>query len=243
MIKSTHGISIAIAKTFSDCPQIRRRHNKRKQKLAKEGKGSEHESVDSIATVLEEDEEELKRTDSNDDGLQSLLENFLGGERNTSSPFAGRSVNRLARDNSEGPKRVTPRSQRNNILESLDASNAPVELRQATALLLQSSLLDEITARLLTSDILNQPLECGETIEETNGKGEEHQTVEASLGFEDPNHSSASADDHRGSCEDTSSLGLPETHSTTSLRPATSADEILRPSIFTMHSMSPPDQE
>jgi hypothetical protein len=224
---------------------IRRRHNKRKHKLAKERKGSEHKSDDSISTVLEEDEEELERTDSNDDGLQSLLENFLenSGERNTNSPIAGRSVNRRSSDYSEGPNRVTPRSRQNNILESLGASNAPMELRQATALLLQSSLLDEITARLLTSDILNQPLECGETIDETIGKGEERQTIETSVGFEDPNNLSASGNDHRGSCEDVSSLGLPETQSTTSLRPVMSADEILRPSIFTMHSMSPPDQE
>ena len=59
------------------------RHNKRKkQKMATERKGSTlpTTSDDSISTVLEEDEEEeeLERTDSNDDGLQSLLDNYLG---------------------------------------------------------------------------------------------------------------------------------------------------------------------
>lgn len=226
------------------------RHNKRKkQKMATERKGSTlpTTSDDSISTVLEEDEEEeeLERTDSNDDGLQSLLDNYLGNssehDSSTSSAImAGRGANYLtSSDTSSGglPNRILPRSQYHcsKILASLDASNAPVELRQATALLLQSSLLDESTARLLTSDILNQPLEGGgETLGETNVIGEEHQNVETTLGFEDTTNSS-SVHDLCGNSEDAS------TTTTALLRPATSVVD-LRPSIFTMHSMSPPNE-
>lgn len=53
---------------------------------------------------------------------------------------------------------ITPRT-RNSIQQQLAAMNAPSELREATALLLQSTLLDEDTARLLTKDILDQTIE------------------------------------------------------------------------------------
>ena len=236
------------------------RHNKRKkQKMATERKGSTlpTTSDDSISTVLEEDEEEeeLERTDSNDDGLQSLLDNYLGNssehDSSTSSAImAGRGANYLtSSDTSSGglPNRILPRSQYHcsKILASLDASNAPVELRQATALLLQSSLLDESTAKLLTSDILNQPLEGGgETLGETNVIGEEHQNVETTFGFEDTTNSSSVHEQGGYSEEASCSLGLPDDASTTTtalLRPATSVVD-LRPSIFTMHSMSPPNE-
>lgn len=215
----TNGAMIVIANHLFDIRYIIHsplRHNKRKHKMTKERKGSEHRSDDSISTVLEEDEED------NDDGLQSLLENFLesSSEHDTSSASAQRRVDRLPRDDSGGPNRAMPRTHRNDILESLDASNAPVELRHATALLLQSSLLDESTARLLTSDILNQPLEVGE-------RGEEPQKVETTLGFDDPTN--LSVNDNRGSFEE---AGLPGSNTTTALRP----------SIFTMHSMPPSDQ-
>lgn len=226
--------------------------------MATERKGSTlpTTSDDSISTVLEEDEEEeeLERTDSNDDGLQSLLDNYLGNssehDSSTSSAImAGRGANYLTSSDtsSGGPNRILPRSQYHcsKILASLDASNAPVELRQATALLLQSSLLDESTAKLLTSDILNQPLEGGgETLGETNVIGEEHQNIETTLGFEDTTNSSSVHEQGGYSEEASCSLGLPDDASTTTtalLRPATSVVD-LRPSIFTMHSMSPPNE-
>lgn len=59
---------------------------------------------------------------------------------------------------------ITPRT-RNSIQQQLAAMNAPSELREATALLLQSTLLDEDTARLLTRDILDQT-----SIEEEDAK-------------------------------------------------------------------------
>jgi hypothetical protein len=195
----------------------------------------------------DEDEEALERAESNDDGLQSLIENFLessGGDQGTSSAIAKQRANRGVSDKSKGSNSIMPRAHRNNnILESLNASNAPVELRQATALLLQSSLLDESTARLLTSDILNQPLEGGGTVdnETTSDVGEVHQKVETTNSdLEDPQQHSLENDG--GSCEEASTLtlGLSDSeNASTTLPPVTSVDEILRPSIFTMHSMSP----
>jgi hypothetical protein len=44
------------------------------------------------------------------------------------------------------------------VLASLKSLNAPSELREATALLLQSSLLDSVTAGLLNSKIMEQPV-------------------------------------------------------------------------------------
>jgi hypothetical protein len=44
------------------------------------------------------------------------------------------------------------------VLASLKSLNAPSELREATALLLQSSLLDSVTASLLNSKIMDQPV-------------------------------------------------------------------------------------
>jgi hypothetical protein len=216
--------------------------------MAKERNGVDPKSDDSISTVLEEDDEDeeaLERADSNDDGLQSLIENFLessGGDQGTSSAIAKHRANRGVSDKSKGSNSIMPRAHRNNnILESLNASNAPVELRQATALLLQSSLLDESTARLLTSDILNQPLEGGGTVdnETTSDVGEVHQKVETTNSdLEDPQQHSLENDG--GSCEEASTLTLSDSkHASTTLPPVTSVDEILRPSIFTMHSMSP----
>ena len=44
------------------------------------------------------------------------------------------------------------------VMASLKSLNAPSELREATALLLQSSLLDSVTASLLNSKIMEQPV-------------------------------------------------------------------------------------
>lgn len=206
---------------------IPRRHNKRKT-TTKIKSGSEPKSDDSISTVLEEDEEDLERA-------ESLLEHFLESKE-SSSNRTEQSENGLVGGNSRGIVRVPPRAHRNSILESLNASNAPVELRQATALLLQSSLLDERTARLLTSDIMNQPVEGVGVPDGTGDEGEGHENIDT-LGLQESEQSSEN--DGRGEeTPDTNTLGL--SHSS-SLLPATSADEILRPSIFTMNPI-PPDE-
>jgi len=130
------------------------RHNEKKKRLSKlksDGKPSD----DSISTVLEEDEE----LGSSDDGLQSLLsdmdeylENRAGGTDKTKKDHDQR------QRGSTAEKSTPPRKNQSSIQESLEAMNAPIELRNATALLLQCSLLDEETSRLLASDILDQSI-------------------------------------------------------------------------------------
>merc|ERR1712032_16958 len=66
---------------------------------------------------------------------------------------------------------------RQSIQASLVEMNAPQELKEATALLMQSSLLDETTARLLTSDILTSE-DSGEEPHCAGGVGTPHSETE-----------------------------------------------------------------
>lgn len=236
--------------------------------------------------MLEEDEE-LGRTDSTDDGLQSLLDNvedFLesnsGGDPTKSSSVAKddgqrEEIESAAPGNDKSINNFTPRSKnRKSIQESLEAMDAPTELRQATALLLQSTLLDEDTAWLLTSDILDLPIEDAggdgsldnenineggggeghiddeqiegdgeeskQTLEEDDVAGEDQNVTETlTAGNNDALTSSAAADTTTAEGENTQ-----EPSESTSLLASSSKeiDDMLRPSIFTMHSM-PPDEK
>jgi len=143
------------------------------------------------------------------------------------------------------------------VLASLKAINAPSELRQATALLLQSSLLDEVTASLLTRDILDQPMEGGspgavdDDVGEGRGDQEEQQEEEGhTQGSQiDPikhesldqlqvfNESGIIANNDAVPPRNDDTTTLPEVPYL--FAPPSVTDEMLRPSIFTMHSMSP----
>ena len=134
--------------------------------------------------------------------------------------------------------------------------NAPTELREATALLLQSSLLDEDTARLLTSDILDQPMSMeGASLDKNDDAGEEDHNDEDTQSNDESKQPPENADD----CEEDTGAESPtkgndaspssgvantiigeeetqEPSESTSLLTASSRnDEMLRPSIFTMH--------
>jgi len=247
--KSKFGDKLALGDFVHDLKTILR-HKERKKRIAKEKLGLKH-SDDSISTVLEEDEE-LGRTDSND-GLQSLLENVEdllesggGDDISSSSTTSGK------RKNDSPPMSAPPRTYEKGIEQSLRDRNAPRELRQATALLLAGNLLDETTARLLTSDILDLPLEVGQSTAGDNNADEGEERVEEDVGKEKSKQSPEDTDEREervasvGSLEGgegvaSSDAGAPtadtQPSESTSLLPASKIDEMLRPSIFTMHSM------
>ena len=126
--------------------------------------------------------------------------------------------------------------------------DAPKELRQATALLLQSTLLDESTARLLTSDILEQPIEEeGVSPKEDNDEGDDNkpdngESVPTSRA--DENNTEApllvSIPSSPPPPPPITTEQYPVTNDTAPLLSPTPTenDDMLQPSIFTMHSMN-----
>jgi len=213
----------------------------------KEKAGTKPKSDDSISTVLEEDEELGGSTGLNEDGLQSLLgnvEDLLDGAEDDASQRERAST---VRNNDKDIGTVTPRS----VQKQLEELNAPRELQQATALLLQSTLLDEDTARLLTNDILDQPAENDNAEVKEGGHGiddcirsDEESAQSREGGSTAENHAINVANDT------TTAEGeeaLQPSESTSLLSVSSENDDMLRPSIFTMHSgslnsMSPPDR-
>ncbi|KAL7549821.1 hypothetical protein ACHAWF_013083 [Thalassiosira exigua] len=258
--KGKFGDNMALGDFLHDLKLIMR-HKERRKRAAKEKSGSKPMSDDSISTVLEEDEE-LGGSDSND-GLRSLLvdvEGLLEGE-DVDGPSASRrredSSTAGADPGADHQQQPTPRTlYRKSVQESLRAMDAPRELRAATALLLQSTLLDEDTARLLTSDILEQPLEPeargddkGGGAERTGGEDASPYEVEQKLPPEDSDDRESAAEEEplsnhepsTGENATTSGETAEPSESTSLLMAPSKNDDMLRPSIFTMHSTSPPD--
>lgn len=215
------------------------RHKERKKQLAREKLGTKPTSDESITTLLEEDEE-IGQTDSND-GLSSLLDNVgdLLENDDGAAAVAGTVPEESVRSESDSlhSNPVTPRTYRS-IQQSLEEMDAPSELRQATALLLQSTLLDEDTARLLTHDILDQPMEVAEKAERymvdddvIEGDGQTKQSSEDC-------HDAAVAEESQTEDDVYASVKTDEEEESTAKVPPTENDDMLRPSIFTMHSQS-----
>lgn len=143
---------------------------------------------------------------------------------------------------------VNPRT-RKSLQEQLLALNAPSELRQATALLLQSTLLDELTARLLTSDILEQPIEEEGVSPEDDGDdtpGNEESVPTRGDDDNDENNTDAPESPLLVAIPTSPPPPPPITEqypATTDTAPLlsptpTENDDMLQPSIFTMHSAS-----
>ena len=204
----------------------------------KEKAGTKPKSDDSISTVLEEDEELGGSSGLNEDGLQSLLDNVEDLLDDAEDAAVQRERASTVRNNDKVIGTVMPRS----VQKQLEELNAPRELQQATALLLQSTLLDEDTARLLTNDILDQPAENDNAEVEEGGHG----TEDCIRSDEE------SAENHAITVENDTTTAegeeeLQPSESTSLLSVSSENDDMLRPSIFTMHSgslnsMSPPER-
>ena len=228
------------------------RHKEKRKKTLKEKAGTKAKSDDSISTVLEEDEELGGSTGLNEDGLQSLLDNvedFLEDDAEdavaTEDDASQRERASTVRNCDTNINTATPRC---TVQKQLEELNAPRELQQATALLLQSTLLDEDTARLLTNDILlDQPAENdkkgGHGIDDCI-RSDEESAQSQEVGSTAENHTTTVANDTT-IAEGEEAQQPPE--STSLLSPSSENDDMLRPSIFTMHSgslnsMSPSDK-
>ena len=243
---SKYGDSVALGDFMHDLKLILT-HNKRKKRLAREKFGTtKPNGDDSTMSTISEGDEEIGRTastDSSDDGLQSLLndvEVLLENRNGKGDAVDTDVVVAIVQTESVSSAGSSQQSYQHGVQESLKAINAPIELRQATALLLQSSLLDENTARLLTSDILDQSIDNGGSENDDDGEGyidEENQSPDDDLeslpsmdGIEEAVAAGAptTAEDESQLSESTSLL----------LATPTENDDMLRPSIFTMHSKS-----
>lgn len=205
------------------------RHNK-KRKTQKDKLNSE----DDISTVLEEDEE-LGDSDALDNGIDTLINDvdaLLESRERSGRGLQNNEIMNLGAQARSGDR----------VFGSLKKMDAPKELYDATALLLQSSLLDEDTAMLLARDIM-----------ELSGNGESS-TLTDSVGAITKNA------DTEGATQEVSEIdvGVPETLLGTSheanevaeadetsafLATSTVNEEMLKPSIFTMHSISASEEK
>ena len=202
--------------------------------------------------MLEEDEELGDPTDK--EGLvQSLLDKYerSGGPDNRSAKSKRIGGKGVAVGSVKDPDRTTPprKLQTSKVLTSLKAMNAPSELRQATALLLQSCLLDEVTANLLTRDILDHPMEGAsrnDDAEEGGGAGDGQEQIQIDPVGPESIDQSQSLTEYGKISNNYAEITPPGNKDTTSssevpylFAPPSVINEVLRPSIFTMHSMSP----
>ena len=223
------------------------RHKEKRKTRLKEKAGTKPKSDDSISTVLEEDEELGGSSGLNKDGLQSLLDNVEDLLDDAEDAAVQRERASTVRSNGKDIDTVTRRS----VQKQLEELNAPRELQQATALLLQSTLLDEDTARLLTNDILDRPAENDNTEVKEGGHGTEdciRSDEESAQSRED----GSTAENHVITVENDTTTAegeeeLQPSESTSLLSVSNENDDMLRPSIFTMHSgslnsMSPPER-
>ena len=179
---------------------IARRKNGKKDKTSQKTK-----SEDSL-TLLEEDDEAGRGEPDEEGGLR--VQTSLGASEESGADGEA----------------VTPGT----IQASLEAMNAPAELKEPTALLMQSALLDEPTARLLVSDILEEPLDTPLDSSDEARDGADGANTESD---------SITGDCHIGVAdttqEDEDEDGPPSESS--SLLTSSKNEDLLKPSIFTMH--------
>jgi hypothetical protein len=187
-------------------------------------------SDDDVSTVLEGDEE-LGDGESSDNGIDTLLDDVEGliERRDRAKSGSSTAYHRDAVIDQE----KTPA---NRVLGSLKNMDAPRELCDATALLLQSTLLDEDTAMLLTRDIMNlsvnddEPsasgtVETDHLLPESNYCDEEGATQDDDINMNEEIVDEAAPNE---------SLDMPRDGTIMT----TENEKMLKPSIFTMHSFT-----
>lgn len=222
--QSKFGDKLALGDFLHDLKLIMRHKSKKK----KDQMGSRSNSVGSFSTVPEEDEEVGSLLDKVE-GLLLEEESCSAGKDSTSSSIVYKS--NVNDSSSDGEQRVnTLKAKPDGKVDEL-----PFELRQARALLLESRLLDETTASLLTTDMLHQL---------SNGQQKEKQDT-GQVGdtrMIDDGHQKADTDDEESLTAaellDEKSNEGENSNATDSTRlsAASRNDQMLQPSIFTMHS-------
>eukprot|EP00985_Skeletonema_marinoi_P005431 scaffold2353_cov73-Skeletonema_marinoi.AAC.8 len=233
--RTKFGDNMALGDFLHDLKLIMR--HKSKKRKSKDKLGSSN-SVGSFSTVPEEDEE-----------VGSLLDNvedlLLGEDSPVPSPVKagkGRSITHES-DGDDSPtiggQNVASLKKQSlgNEVDEESREDLPYELRQARALLLESSLLDETTASLLTSDMLHHlsnEREADDDVDSDRGLDEE--SIEEDEQISDEENQSPADEAHQDVDEDEEEAHVA---SESSLLFSTSpSDHVLQPSIFTMHSKS-----
>jgi len=233
--RTKFGDNMALGDFLHDLKLIMR--HKSKKRKSKDKLGSSN-SVGSFSTVPEEDEE-----------VGSLLDNvedlLLGEDSPVPSPVKagkGRSITHES-DGDDSPtiggQKVASLKKQSlgNEVDEESREDLPYELRQARALLLESTLLDETTASLLTSDMLHHlsnEREADDDVDSDRGLDEE--SIEEDEQISDEENQSPADEAHQDVDEDEEEAHVA---SESSLLFSTSpSDHVLQPSIFTMHSKS-----
>lgn len=237
------GDNMALGDFLHDLKLIMRHKSKKKKRKSKDQLGNSN-SVDTFSTVPEEDEE-----------IGSLLDNvedlLLDDDSPDPSPIKttkGRSLMPES-DVDESPTKggqtvAAPKveSLGNESEEESHGEDLPSELRAARALLLESRLLDETTASLLTRDMLNHisnEREAEDGDDSVHGLDESRIDDGRNVEINDEENQHIPASDAHEEVDEEEEEEEANTSSDSSLLFATSpSDQVLRPSIFTMHSKS-----
>jgi hypothetical protein len=201
---------------------------------------------DDVSTVLEEDEE-LGDGDASDNGIDTLIDDVdaLLEKRDR----RGRKLSELHSDTvSSREKKQIQKGDR--VLGSLKKMDAPKELYDATALLLQSSLLDENTAMLLTRDIME--LSANDEPPSTSGPLQD-EAMDAAVATDaeanviknggplDEEETNIHTNTLEAYCTNEDSENPTETSAL--LSTSIENEDMLKPSIFTMHSFAATNEE
>ncbi|KAL7506489.1 hypothetical protein ACHAXN_003772 [Cyclotella atomus] len=239
---SKFGDNMALGDFLHDLKLILRRvHNKRRK-----AKKDKMNGDDDVSTVLEEDEE-LGDRDASDNGIDTLIDDVdaLLEKRDR----RGRKLSELHSDTvSSREKKQIQKGDR--VLGSLKKMDAPKELYDATALLLQSSLLDENTAMLLTRDIME--LSANDEPPSTSGPLQD-EAMDAAVATDaeanviknggplDEEETNIHTNTLEAYCTNEDSENPTETSAL--LSTSIENEDMLKPSIFTMHSFAATNEE
>ena len=240
--RTKFGDNMALGDFLHDLKLIMRHKSKKKRAKDQLGKSN---SVGSFSTVPEEDEE-----------VGSLLDNVEGLLLDEDSPAPSPSPTKAGKGRSITPKSdgydspmngvqndvaaaSTAKSLGNEVDEESRGEDLPYELRQARALLLESRLLDETTASLLTSDMLHHLSNEREADDEEDDDSEN--VLEESTGGDDNKSEINDEENQASATEEHKDIDEEEDHAATEtslLYSSSPSDQVLQPSIFTMHSKS-----
>ena len=260
--QSKFGDKMALGDFLHDLKLIMRRKSKKKR--TKDQMGSRSSAVGSFSTVPEEDEE-VGALLEDVEGL--LLEEESSGKESSAGLAAMHKPNGNASSPGKEEEKIDSLKVKTSIDKVVDStsprsagkvdSKSPIsagkvdkeshegdlryELRQARALLLESSLLDENTASLLTSDMLHQlsnEQQNEEGAKQAEGEiiTEDNEQQEGEYDDEEENQSSLAAEVLAESTDGEEKEEAPVESS--SLLGTSPNDQMLQPSIFTMHSRS-----
>ena len=228
--KSKFGDNMALGDFVQDLKLILKHKSKKKRRSKK--KVSRSNSGGSM-TMPEEDEQDEEVGSLLDDVTDLLLEDDSPDVSPKPSPVTAKKTRSIIDETSADQIESTSLGSEE-IDEESQGEDLPYELRQARALLLESNLLDDTTANLLTNDMLNHlSNELEASGDNSPDRGFEQYAEEDEESEEIYVEENQPLEPARLDEEEV------QLHSEPSRLFSTSTDEeMLQPSIFTMHSKS-----